>query len=122
MAGTPVRSSAGKETKTPPPATALIAPPRAPAKNRKMAVCRFNSVIYHSSVLTLYLIDSRACAVASFCPAQSRRIVNSEPPKGSCRRGQSSPEERSEGIKNEAQDHGSPDCCPLEGGTVLLAF
>src|SRR6267378_3513148 len=80
MAGTPVRSKAGKETKLPPPATALIAPPRAPAKNRKMAVCRFNSVIYHSSVLTLYLIDSRACAVASFCPAQSHRILSF--PKG----------------------------------------
>jgi len=45
-----------------------------------MAVCRFNSVIYHSSALTLYLIDSRACAVASFCPAQSHRILSF--PKG----------------------------------------
>jgi len=34
--GTPVNSSAGNATKLPPPATALIAPPTAPAKKRKI--------------------------------------------------------------------------------------
>src|SRR5712692_11789836 len=33
--------------KLPPPATALIPPPRAPAKNRKMALCRFKRKFYH---------------------------------------------------------------------------
>jgi hypothetical protein len=47
MGGTPVNRSAGKATKLPPPATALIAPPRAPAKNRKMALCRFKLKFYH---------------------------------------------------------------------------
>src|SRR5260370_39535576 len=47
MGGTPVNNSAGKATKLPPPATALIPPPRAPAKNRKMAVCRFKRKFYH---------------------------------------------------------------------------
>ena len=47
--GTPVNRRAGKATKLPPPATALIAPPRAPAKNRKMALCRFKQKFYHES-------------------------------------------------------------------------
>src|SRR5437667_4796533 len=47
IGGTPVNKSAGKATKLPPPATALIPPPRAPAKNRKMAVCRFKRKFYH---------------------------------------------------------------------------
>ena len=47
MGGTPVNNSAGKATKLPPPATALIPPPRAPAENRKMAVCRFKQKFYH---------------------------------------------------------------------------
>src|SRR5206468_7625121 len=47
MGGTPVNKSAGKATKLPPPATALIPPPRAPAKNRKMALCRFKRKFYH---------------------------------------------------------------------------
>src|SRR5438034_11671889 len=47
MGGTPVNNSAGKATKLPPPATALIPPPRAPAKNRKMAVCGFKRKFYH---------------------------------------------------------------------------
>jgi len=37
IGGTPVNSSAGNATKLPPPATAFIAPPSAPAKKRKMA-------------------------------------------------------------------------------------
>jgi hypothetical protein len=36
--GTPVRQSAGKSTKLPPPATALRTPPRTPAKKRKIAI------------------------------------------------------------------------------------
>ena len=36
--GTPVNSSAGNATKLPPPATALMAPPSAPAKKRNMAL------------------------------------------------------------------------------------
>src|SRR5271157_1214057 len=45
--GTPVNSSAGNATKLPPPATALIAPPRAPAKKRNMASCMFKQTFYH---------------------------------------------------------------------------
>jgi len=37
---TPLNISAGKAMKLPPPATAFSAPPSAPAKNRKMAVCK----------------------------------------------------------------------------------
>jgi hypothetical protein len=33
--------------KLPPPATAFSAPPRAPAKNRKIAVCRPKYKMYH---------------------------------------------------------------------------
>jgi hypothetical protein len=40
MGATPVKSKAGKAMKLPPPATAFWAPPRAPAKNRKIAVSR----------------------------------------------------------------------------------
>src|SRR5207244_4856933 len=40
IGGTPVKSSAGNEMKLPPPATALSAPPRMPAKNKKMACWR----------------------------------------------------------------------------------
>src|SRR4029077_18543997 len=47
MGGTPVNKSAGKATKLPPPATALMAPPRAPAKKRKMPVWMFKPVFYH---------------------------------------------------------------------------
>jgi hypothetical protein len=47
--GTPVNNSAGNATKLPPPATALIAPPRAPAKNRNMALCKFKQTFYHDS-------------------------------------------------------------------------
>jgi len=47
MGGTPVNNSAGKATKLPPPATALIPPPSALAKNRKMALCRFKQKFYH---------------------------------------------------------------------------
>src|SRR6266481_4655850 len=49
MGGTPTNKRAGKETKLPQPATALIPPPRAPAKNRKMAVCGFKWRFYHES-------------------------------------------------------------------------
>jgi hypothetical protein len=47
MGVTPVNKSAGKATKLPPPATALVPPPRAPAKNRKMAVCGLKRKFYH---------------------------------------------------------------------------
>src|SRR5271154_3554212 len=47
--GTPVNNSAGNATKLPPPATALIAPPIAPAKKRKMALCKFKQTFYHDS-------------------------------------------------------------------------
>src|SRR5208283_1916137 len=40
MGATPVNISAGKAMKLPPPATALSAPPRAPAKKRKTMVGR----------------------------------------------------------------------------------
>ncbi len=47
--GTPVNMSAGNATKLPPPATALMAPPSAPAKRRNMALCKFKQVFYHVS-------------------------------------------------------------------------
>src|SRR5271163_4954959 len=47
--GTPVKSSAGNATKLPPPATALMAPPMAPAKKRKMALWKFKQTFYHDS-------------------------------------------------------------------------
>jgi hypothetical protein len=40
MGGTPVNNSAGNAMKLPPPATAFRAPPRTPATNKKMTVCR----------------------------------------------------------------------------------
>src|SRR5207248_1832191 len=54
IAGTPVNKSAGKATKLPPPATALMPPPRAPAKKRKMAVCRFKQRLYHDSQIAVH--------------------------------------------------------------------
>ena len=47
MGATPLNSSAGKAIKLPPPATALSAPPRTPAKNRKMAIGRVKYKMYH---------------------------------------------------------------------------
>src|ERR1700752_5335094 len=47
MGGPPVNKSAGKATKLPPPATALIPPPMALAKKRKMAVFRCKRKFYH---------------------------------------------------------------------------
>src|SRR5208283_1408552 len=47
MGATPVNMSAGKAMKLPPPATALSAPPIAPAKNRKTMVCRAKYKMYH---------------------------------------------------------------------------
>ena len=46
-AGTPVNKSAGNATKLPPPATALMAPPNAPAKNKNIALCKFKQTFYH---------------------------------------------------------------------------
>src|SRR5277367_4662396 len=51
--GTPVKSNAGKATKLPPPATALIAPPIAPAKNRNMASCKCKQIFYHDCASAL---------------------------------------------------------------------
>ncbi len=42
-----VNSKAGKATKLPLPATALMPPPRPPAKDKKMALCRFKQSLYH---------------------------------------------------------------------------
>src|SRR5580698_2513525 len=53
--GTPVNSSAGNATKLPPPATALMAPPSAPAKNRNMALCKFKQILYHDCGAMLQL-------------------------------------------------------------------
>src|SRR5271169_1172622 len=39
MGATPLNSRAGKAMKLPPPATALSAPPRAPAKKRRITTC-----------------------------------------------------------------------------------
>src|SRR5260370_34232260 len=52
--GTPVNSSAGNAMKLPPPATALSAPPNAPAANRQMACGRFKLVFYHESAAALH--------------------------------------------------------------------
>src|SRR5580693_6710642 len=62
-AGTPVNKSAGNATKLPPPATALIAPPSAPAKNRNIAVCKFKQIFYHDS-----------------CPRSTQNAMSSAPP------------------------------------------
>src|SRR6266404_6242944 len=51
---TPVNSSAGKATKLPPPATALSAPPKTPAANRKMACGRVKRVFYHEHACALH--------------------------------------------------------------------
>src|SRR5260370_1548930 len=52
--GTPLNLPAGNATKLPPPATALSAPPTAPAANRKMACGRFKLVFYHESAAALH--------------------------------------------------------------------
>ena len=70
-AGTPVNKSAGKATKLPPPATALIAPPSAPAKNRKIAVCKFKQIFYH---------DSRPRSTGERNPAGTARHHVAAPP------------------------------------------
>src|SRR5208282_3831066 len=44
---TPVNRSTGNAIKLPPPATAFMAPPSAPAKKRKMATDRLKSFFYH---------------------------------------------------------------------------
>jgi hypothetical protein len=50
MGAIPVKRSAGNATKLPPPATAFIAPPIAPAKNRKMACEKLKRIFYHEPV------------------------------------------------------------------------
>src|SRR5713226_4967024 len=47
IGATPLNSKAGKAIKLPPPATALSAPPSAPAKKRKIAVSRPKYKMYH---------------------------------------------------------------------------
>src|SRR6266852_6350656 len=44
---TPVNSNTGNAMKLPPPATALSAPPKTPAANRKIACGRVKSAFYH---------------------------------------------------------------------------
>jgi hypothetical protein len=44
---TPVNNSAGNATKLPPPATAFMAPPIAPAKNKNIVCERCKSAFYH---------------------------------------------------------------------------
>src|ERR1700738_442228 len=51
---TPVNRSAGKATKLPPPATALSAPPKTPAANRKMACEIVKEVFYHECACALH--------------------------------------------------------------------
>src|SRR5258708_243048 len=51
---TPVNRSAGEATKLPPPATALSAPPKTPAANRKMACGRVKRVFYHEHACALH--------------------------------------------------------------------
>src|SRR5205807_2244668 len=41
------KQQSGKATKLPLPATALMPPPRPPAKDKKMALCRFKQSLYH---------------------------------------------------------------------------
>jgi hypothetical protein len=48
MGATPVNIRAGKAMKLPPPATALSAPPRAPAKKRKIVVWIGKYQVYHN--------------------------------------------------------------------------
>src|ERR1700675_3842671 len=48
IGATPLNSRAGKAMKLPPPATALSAPPRAPAKKRKRTVWSAKYQVYHT--------------------------------------------------------------------------
>src|SRR6267154_1620012 len=52
---TPTNNSAGNAMKLPPPATALSAPPSAPAVNKKMACGRVKPVLYHECAGVLHL-------------------------------------------------------------------
>src|SRR5580692_250294 len=74
--GTPVNKSAGNATKLPPPATALIAPPMAPAKNRNMALCKFKPTFYHDCYSPL----QREILAALFHSAKSQRELCPPPP------------------------------------------
>src|SRR6266478_3300480 len=65
---TPVNSSAGNAMKLPPPATALSAPPKTPAANRKMACGRVKVVFYHESADVLHF--------AIDCPRRKRVLDN----------------------------------------------
>jgi len=47
IGATPVNKRAGNATKLPPPATAFIAPPIAPATNRKMACEKLKRIFHH---------------------------------------------------------------------------
>src|ERR1700730_7479882 len=51
---TPVNKSAGNAMKLPPPATALSAPPKTPAPNRKIACGRVKAVFYHECACALH--------------------------------------------------------------------
>src|SRR5262249_5858394 len=59
---TPVKSSAGKATKLPPPATALMAPPRAPAAQRKSA-CEVSKENLLSRIWCLGVLGSAGAAI-----------------------------------------------------------
>lgn len=67
MGATPVNRRAGNATKLPPPATALIAPPNAPAKNRKIAVWICKQALYHVCAQVLHLPASSVSGL--FIPA-----------------------------------------------------
>src|SRR5271155_5306993 len=75
--GTPVNKSAGNATKLPPPATALIAPPIAPAKNRNMALCKFKPTFYHDSRSPL---QWQRCASQFFPPEPNSKLRLHEVP------------------------------------------
>src|ERR1700676_969288 len=74
---TPVNNNAGKAMKLPPPATALSAPPNAPAANKKMACGRVKLVLYHECAGALHLaVDWRVEAASTFLTSCDSPYMN----------------------------------------------